>query len=760
MLPAVRLVFLVAFGLALCVRVRAMDLKALGFDPGKYLRMAATTLPVVCHANEEQKLDMECAGCVYSIIEYIKALERAEEWAIIMTDALVKPPAGILGGTFSFLSSFDDCLRVPPAETTDAFLRQTFNVSTVTPGYCSFKISVGLLDNDTELHHEKPQGGLMAMLEKQKGELKDVAELLEEFPGFLGLCLPSACTVKSLKAVGKGVLFLLRAVGAKPPNVKMGIEVVDCVTKDSLKNHEQSATVLAAIIIVGTLVVLVLLGTLVDTAFLLLVDRELSSRDLPKVQSFDIMSQNSYLETLRSFSAYRNFRLLMSGRHPSKSLRPLVGILSMSFLWVVIGNTLVLRPYNLSANLKSLREYLNDPVIQFALNSSLAVDAIATSLAITITYSIIQMVKRSNDSEECRVMTYIKCTLNATKYFFAGLLPMYMILLLVINAKFPSAGTGPTWPIESQKYLSQCETGWKWNVLFINNFFPAKSQCMPHTWFLAFVFQALLFCVAMGFLLVRLPKFALAGLGAVMAACSLTTFLINNANDLGPTALLREYRPGSRQAYHDSIAVNFYTRGGPFCIGMIVGYILAVRPRMRLNRWVASSGWLLALGTVLAVTHTPWFWNKEGREMSPGAGKYAAYDAFHRVLFSVGVSYMAIACAWGSGGVINAFLSWSGWLPISKLCFAVYILNPFLIFYFNGTTRGTIFYTVKLAAEEILWNLLTSFMAAVPIHLLFESPFLRLAEQFTEKNDRETDTDSDSMGMVLQEKIPPSKYIG
>ncbi|CAN7990122.1 unnamed protein product [Ixodes pacificus] len=209
--------------------------------------------------------------------------------------------------------------------------------------------------------------------------------------------------------------------------------------------------------------VLVLLGTLADTAFLLLVDRELSSRDLPKLQSFDIMSQNSYVETLRCFSAYRNFRLLMSGRHPSKTLRPLVGISSMSFLWVVIGNTLVLRPYNLSANLKSLREYLNDPMIQFALNSSLAVDAIATALGITITYNIVQLVKRCDGFEKCSALTYIKCTLNAMKYFFAGLLPMYMILLLVINAKFPSAGTGPTWTIESQRYLSQCEGSWMWN---------------------------------------------------------------------------------------------------------------------------------------------------------------------------------------------------------------------------------------------------------------------------------------------------------
>ncbi|CAN8019356.1 unnamed protein product [Ixodes persulcatus] len=320
----------------------------------------------------------------------------------------------------------------------------------------------------------------MAMLEKQVKNVLDICTHIPSiFRGALAFCHKMYCfffPVTDCCSLFSPALFLLRTLGAKPPNVKLGIEVVDCVTKDSLKSHEQSATVLAALIVVGILMVLVLLGTLADTAFLLLVDRELSSRDLPKLQSFDIMSQNSYVETLRCFSAYRNFRLLMSGRHPSKTLRPLVGISSMSFLWVVIGNTLVLRPYNLSANLKSLREYLNDPMIQFALNSSLAMDAIATALGIMITYNIVQLVKRCDGFEKCRALTYIKCTLNASKYFFAGLLPMYMILLLVINAKFPSAGTGPTWTIESQRYLSQCEGGWKWNVLFINNFFPTKTQ--------------------------------------------------------------------------------------------------------------------------------------------------------------------------------------------------------------------------------------------------------------------------------------------
>ncbi|KAH8033095.1 hypothetical protein HPB51_006996 [Rhipicephalus microplus] len=512
-------------------------------------------------------------------------------------------------------------------------------------------------------------------------------------------------------------------------------------------------------IIVGILFVLVFLGTLVDAMFLMLVNREFAAKEIVKAHSYEINAENHYVQVLRAFSAYRNFRMLMNGRRGSKTLAPVAGITSMSFIWVIIGSTLLLRPFNLSGNLKSLREVLNDPPIQFAINNSLAIDAIATVIAISISYSIVRAVRRCGSQEDCSATRYFRCALAATKYFFVGLLPLYMLLLLVINAKFPTLGSGPTWSIESKKYLAQCDRSWQWNVLFINNFFPTKDQCMPHTWFLAFVFQALIFSIAMGFLLIRLPKFAMAALGVCTFACSVTTFAINNANDLGPTALLREYRPGSRQAYHDSIEINFYTRGGPFCIGLIVGYLLAIKPKLGLNKWAAFAGWILSLVTVVAITNIPWFWNKEGRHMRPGGTEYAIYDAFHRLLFSVAVAYIALVSAWGSGGVIRVFLTWPGWLPISRLCFVIYILHPFLIFYFNGTTRGVIFYTVKLAMEELLWNVMACIIVSIPVHLLFEAPFVRLGEQCSQKEDEDSVCDSmDSMDIALQEKNAASKY--
>lgn len=746
---------------ALAVGARAMDLKSIGIDLERASSVLLPMLPVICNANKEQRQNVDCAGCVEAIVQYIKAVSHGEEWAILMTDAQAKLPVSVMGGTFSFLASYDDCLNVPSAKASESVVLRALNISTLYPSYCSFKISVGLPDNHTEQHHanEPPKTGLLGMMDKQKGDLKDVSELMDEFPGFLGLCLPSACTERALRAIGAGVLFYVSQLGMKAPDVKMGMELVECVTKEKLGTHEQSATLLAASIIVGILLVLVILGTLVDAMFLMLVNREFAAKEIVKSHSYEIRAENHYVQVLRAFSAYRNFRMLMSARRSSTTLAPMAGITSMSFVWIIIGSTLILRPFNLSGNLKSLREVLNDPMIQFAINNSLAIDAITTVIAMSIAYNTVRIVRRCGSQEDCTAGRYFRCAFTATKYFYVGLLPLYMLLILVINAKFPTLGSGPSWAIESQKYLSQCDKSWQWNVLFVNNFIPTKYQCMPHTWFLAFVFQALVFSIAIGFLLIRLPKFAMAGLGVCIFACSLTTFIINNANDLGPTALLREYRAGSRHAYHDSIEINFYTRGGPFCIGVITGYLLAIKPRLGLNKWAAFAGWMLSLLTVVAITHIPWFWNKEGRHMRPGGTEYAIYDAFHRVLFSAAIAYMALACSWGSGGVIRVFLTWSGWLPISRLSFAIYILHPFLIFYFNGTTRGVIFYTVKLAMEELLWNIMACIIVSVPVHLLLEAPFVRLGEQCSEKEDEDSVCESmDSMDMALQEKSAASKY--
>lgn len=60
-----------------------------------------------------------------------------------MADALVKPPTGLLSGTFSFVSHYDQCMKIPEIDVDDIIdVTQKYpNVPSIVKGaYCSFKL--------------------------------------------------------------------------------------------------------------------------------------------------------------------------------------------------------------------------------------------------------------------------------------------------------------------------------------------------------------------------------------------------------------------------------------------------------------------------------------------------------------------------------------------------------------------------------------------------------------------------------------------
>ncbi|KAL3175107.1 hypothetical protein MRX96_040503 [Rhipicephalus microplus] len=81
----------------------------------------------------------------------------------------------------------------------------------------------------------------------------------------------------------------------------------------------------------------------------------------------------------------------------------------------------------------------------------------------------------------------------------------------------------------------------------------------------------------------------------------------------------------------------------------------------------------------------------------------------------------------------------------------------FVIFYFNGTTRGVISYTAKLATEELLCNVMACMIVSIPVHLFLEAPFVRLREQCSHEEDEDSVCDS-IYDISLQEKNAASKY--
>lgn len=86
--------------------------------------------------------------------------------------------------------------------------------------------------------------------------------------------------------------------------------------------------------------------------------------------------------------------------------------------------------------------------------------------------------------------------------------------------------------------------------------------------------------------------------------------------------------------------------------------------------------WLLAIAVGLAVVYglTDYV---AGNQLS--VGLRAFYGAASRPAWSLCICWVMFACLTGRGGIINEFLSWRGWLPLSRLSYCTYLLHYTII---------------------------------------------------------------------------------
>ena len=54
------------------------------------------------------------------------------------------------------------------------------------------------------------------------------------------------------------------------------------------------------------------------------------------------------------------------------------------------------------------------------------------------------------------------------------------------------------------------------------------------------------------------------------------------------------------------------------------------------------------------------------------------YNCFSKSLWSLSLGWVIFSCHKGYGGLINNFLSWKAWMPISKLTYGAYLIHPVL----------------------------------------------------------------------------------
>ncbi|CAB0032047.1 unnamed protein product [Trichogramma brassicae] len=350
---------------------------------------------------------------------------------------------------------------------------------------------------------------------------------------------------------------------------------------------------------------------------------------------------------LLSFSVASNTRLIFGTRLGPDSIGPIHGIRFLGMVWIVMIHT-VFYMSDYADNKAWSWRMAEGFAVQIISNSTLSVDTFFFLSGFLVAYMYFtshrgaeERQRREEEVEGEPIGRRRRIDYGRKCGEFAGtvlrrylrLTPAYAMTIGILQVN--SAWYART----SQFYMTErpdrlCERYWWRNVLYVNNLFGRDTMCMSWSWYLSNDMQ---FFVIATFLLI------------------LSSVMDEQYNML------------------DVLYDPPWTRIGPYLIGMITAYIVTrLDGKLHLKPRSVAILWILGSSCNLSVLFGLY-------ERRIDVLTAAFYVALSRTVWAVGLAWLLVACCTGHAGIVNKILCFKAWIPLSRLTYCAYLLNPFLI---------------------------------------------------------------------------------
>lgn len=645
------------------------------------------------------------ANCVNNTVEFLLALGKKTTWAMTIIDTLGKPPPDVMDGNLVWPGAVKECLNLNKRNLLMS-PAGNFTPAPFQPQYCCavFNFMPGTAEN--------PLG--MALR--------------------TGLCVPDSCSELDLEIILNAVLYEL--------NIKLPLPTsVQCLEVDP----PWDKLAIAALVVAGFFVILMIVGTLVDIAH-----SQLFKWRLEKIPDFSSNSPSDSMtyhddivllgglapkepepkfgyRLLIAFSVYTNGAKLLSVEQSAGTLGCVHGIRFLSMTWVILGHT-YLNTIGVSANmLVFFKDAVNQWTFQAIANATVSVDTFFVLSGLLVSYLSLKELRRSGGK------------INWFKFYFHRfwrLTPPYMLIILLYAGLGRYMGSGPQWLPEAGD-RENCKTTWWTNLLYINNFVQSDKMCLGQSWYLAndmqfFILSPLIF----------VPLFWHRVFGIVVVLVFLCTVTIVPAaltmrDHFSPGFLVQVNTTNEGQRdWQLDYYYKPYNRMGPYIIGLLTGYLLyRTDCKMRINRAANLLCWAIAAALALAVLYGLYPY-RVGQEpaVTISLSLSAFYNAVARTVWGAAVAWVIFACVTGNGGFINTILSWKAIVPLSRLTYVVYLLHLWMLSSYM-LSRDTVFYLNDVNVVVLfLAVLVASYGISVVVSLAFEAPMLALEKLFLKKD--------------------------
>ncbi|VDD89281.1 unnamed protein product [Enterobius vermicularis] len=432
------------------------------------------------------------------------------------------------------------------------------------------------------------------------------------------------------------------------------------------------------------------------------------------------------IQLFLAFSAKKNFaKLVTMPKDPQSTITCMFGMRFLSMAWTLIGHSFIF----VQAYMQNVNEYKDDMVNSFfnqwITNFTLSVDTFfVLSATLTAYIWFKKLHKCSSDAEP--TWTSWCYWLRYYRHRIIRLWPAYICALTDITTRISVHHYHPMWPPTDPAV--QCPKYWWQNILFINSILD--NRCMPWTWYIGTEF---IFYLLSPIFLLALKSSPNAGIllsVAVIAASSILNVIGMTLYNFPPTQMLwkqPELFSADFIQHHLVMYIKPHYRIGPYIVGLLLGYYLAnlqkapvqIQPTLQFK----ITGWCLAF--------IGGFWSLFGLYPSLQGWDWPVYHlvfgGLHRTVFALAISWLIYACHNGMGGIINTILSMKVLLPLSSLCYSVYLFHMIPVVFTYLLVPFPIIYTSKWPIFlHCLAQLVLSYFFGIMCAMISELPALNL----------------------------------
>ncbi|XP_077505897.1 nose resistant to fluoxetine protein 6-like [Amblyomma americanum] len=601
--------------------------------------------------------------CSVGLFRMMRGFQNLEPWALRLFDASGKYPTGLLQATKADLGAFDECLGT--------VVRDNYGQEVSRGQYCSLLFHM----NESRALKER-----ISSLDVIHPLIKQYTEyfFIDEVPMTrIGICITNDCNKRDLKAL----------IDAVRP-AKLRIEVDSCVTIDD----ELMTT--GQIVIIAFLA---FLGVIIGVATV--VDIYISARVKPQASG-----KSTWQKCLLSFSAVTNTRAIFAVNRDQRAgefdLKFIHGLRFFSLVSIVLGHSYgtLSDTWSGTLNLLILSEHWPSILVTSGF-------VLVDTFFFISGFLVCLVLDKQRSSFRVLIFAIIRRLIRTT-------IPLFFIVMCIYLLPLMTSGPGAKTFFEKMDQEVH-DHWWQWLLQIRNCYYVGLQSVMPHVWYLSVDFQFYLVAVPLFLVLknrrrLAIGAFALISLvGCCVAGWQVSSyqiapfmvFLAHQLSTVGDTVNKYYMLP----FYH---AVCYFT-------GCIV-YLVADNFRQRkVSKGVEVICWVvsMAAGVCCIFIKCTWY---TGDVPTTTFGRVAT-AFFDRILWSMFIGWIALACISGRGGFVSKFLSWAPFAPLSRISFAVYLIHFPFIEVLLHTSRERYYYShfnqVTLFFAVMVWSYILAYFS-------------------------------------------------